>query len=290
MKTKKNSSKKANKRKQKGVVSNIRNICVAVADNPFGGTIIAIFIFCIAGVANAVLSGFFSACGIAIKDSSRSLFQKIVDVYYIGAAKFEPTDLCLFQWLFFVELMIGLFWLLHLGTKELVSTMEHELEKRQPKDNNFNQEDSTENSQEEAFRKNLQQRLSRIKTRRRINFLLSILGTVLLLYILSSTIISFEMVKGFRRSVTEIRPFLSEDEYLHLNRKWVMMKSREDYKVIKQRLSEYKERAGHDNMGADAAILLPNGENENQRIQTRQQQSETRFVSLKQKESTNGVK
>lgn len=58
--------------------------------------------------------------------------------------------------------------------------------------------------------------------------------------------VAYALVKGYRQNVVRIRPFITDAEYHHLNRTWVMMKSRRDYKAIKAKIAEYEKRAETD--------------------------------------------
>ena len=257
-KNKQKSCGKANKKNRKSIATNIRNVCVAINNNLAGGMILATLLFFLAGVANAVFGGFFNSCGIAIKNSSRSLLQMIVDIYYISAAKFEPTDIGLFPWLLSVELFLGFIWYSQLTANQLVAKMEQNLEEIKKLETGVNptevsdcsrkasNEDSSSKDQIKKLKFTIQKRLPTIKSLRCANLVIVVLTSATILYSISSMMFSFRMVKRFHRSVAEIRPFLSECEFHHLNRKWVTMKSQEDYKAIRILISEYEKRAEHD--------------------------------------------
>ncbi len=254
------------------MITNLKNVCTAIRSNLLGEIIFMVFLFFLTGIANSVFGGFFTVCGIAIKDSSFSIIQKIVNIYYISAAKFEPTDIGLFPWLASVEFFICFVWYSHLQTSCRVSTMEQNLEEIQELEKDINQSDSSASQQKnEIDVDSLRERIKNLKTRIRkwlpivktlkwISLALVILASITMIFDLSSTIVSFRMFKRFRRSVVEIRPFISDSEYHHLNRRWVTMKSREDFKAIKQQISEYVMRIENDkreneNQAARSKIL-----------------------------------
>lgn len=240
------------------MIANIKNACSTMRNNLLGGILFMVFLFFLTGIANAIFGGFFTVCGIAIKDSSLSIIQKIVNIYYISAAKFELTDIALFPWLASVEFFICFIWYSHLQTSYRVSTMKQILEEIQELEKDIDQSDSSASQQKNEndvnslkerikdLKRRIRKRLPIVKTLKWISLVLVLFASITMLFDFSSTIVSFGMVKRFHRSVVAIRPFISDSEYHHLNRKWVTMKSRDDFKAIKQQISEYLRRIEND--------------------------------------------
>ena len=70
--------------------------------------------------------------------------------------------------------------------------------------------------------------------------------TVIGVYVITLSLISYGLLKQGRLNIIRVRPFISELEYHQLNRQWVMMKSKADYLAFKQQIEEYNQRAEMD--------------------------------------------
>ena len=262
-KKKKRSHEKPSGKKQAGIATSIKNVCATVKSNPLGATVITLIVFILAGIANATFIGFFNTCAVAIKSTSRSAFQKICDVYYIGAAKVEPSDIGIFPWLFSIELFILLIWYSQLKANELVDKAEANLEEVQKIEKEIADNQSAEadlktpanvaslTHRTDNIKRIIQKKMPTLRRIKRVCWFISILSTLMIFYAFSSTLVSYRMAKRYRHSVVEVRPFISDAEYHHLNRQWVLMKSREDYRAIRKQIADYKKRSDSDDKSGE---------------------------------------
>lgn len=229
--------------------------CASIKESYVGAFCVALVGFVLIGIGNAMLAETFGVCAATIKDTSRTVFQRIVDTYYIHAAKGELTDIIILPALFMMEGFILLVWYSVDTAKYLFRKMESDYKEILDIEKRLKTSETESNAQDESATADaMKERVQRLKHRigkqipvvRMVVWLLivlSIASTSLIVYDFSSTMFSYQKVKRFHRSVAEIRPFITDEEYYQLHRRWVKMKSRNDYKDINRTIDEYGKRA-----------------------------------------------
>lgn len=207
--------------------------------------------FIFTGVATSLFTSIFDTWAIAIKNASKGFLRKYVDTYVIRAAGTELTDgVPSISLLLFILFWVGI-WIF---VKSL-ETEQHRIEKELGKldrdvDNdkksnvNFMIKESENLCRQQLLE--LKQNFGRTKKELKwIKWLYSILA-VFSFYAWTLQKVSYDLVKIYRHDIIRVRPFMTDSEFHQLNRQWVMMKSRRDYKTIKAIISEYEKRTEAD--------------------------------------------
>ncbi len=249
---------KTGHRKVSDTVSDVGNSKSSLTKQALLSVVKGGIIIIITGVANAIFGNLFYICGIAIKGSSRSLLQKFFDVYYISASRFEVADMGIFPWMMSCELC---FFIALYGCRranDRIGDLEQYLEETKLMEMKISENDGGKGSTNEhvnkreikeritKLRNTITKHLSRAKIIKWIILILATVSMSTLIFDCTLTLSSYSKVKLFHKSVTSVRPFISENEFYNLNRQWVMMKSCRDYKAIKAKIAEYEKRADPD--------------------------------------------
>ena len=201
----------------------------------------------VAGWITNQCSGFYDTWTIAVKHASKGFWGLFIDIYYVSASTAELTDnasgiVMMYTFLFAVG-----FWIFIKFLDSEHRRLSRELDSVSRKDANPGKGDvmSELSALEKAAGqslKNLKERATKMKKEIRGTKWLFGVTAVFMFYGLSLREISYDLVKTFRHAVVEVRPFITEAEYHRLNRQWVLMKSREDYRAIQKQIAEYKKR------------------------------------------------
>ena len=201
----------------------------------------------VAGWITNLCSGFYDAWNIAVKNASKGFGELFIDTYYVSASTTELTDnasgiVMMYAFLFAVG-----FWFFIKFLDSEHRRLSGELDSLPRKDANSgkgNAMSDLSDLEKEAGRrlKNLKERAARLKKELRGTKWLFWITVVFMFYGLSLREIAYDLVKSFRHSVVEVRPFITDEEFHRLNRSWVLMKSRDDYRAIQKQIAEYKKR------------------------------------------------
>ena len=215
--------------------------------------------FLILGVLNALFNDTFAACSVAIKGSSAGFLRKWIDVYYICAAKASNID--------FMQNVVGWWCVLVLMSpfvildfvkmkiwRELDSAINEYDDYEREADNilklkGSEQENLSIKEQHEKLKEDIKlgrQKVeeSKLWVRRKI-FVAKLItwgGVILLCFVYSFDLIACSLLRGYHNKVREIRPVISDVERFGLDRRWVKMKSRNDYREIMALIDGYSER------------------------------------------------
>lgn len=76
---------------------------------------------------------------------------------------------------------------------------------------------------------------------RKLRIVMLIFSTVFFLFINFTVVVPGMYYSKFDRSMTIIRPYITDTEYDSLKSRWLLMKSKNDYNYIDQRIREIKE-------------------------------------------------
>ncbi len=207
--------------------------------------------FVISGVATSLCTGIFDTWAIAIRNASKGFLRKFADTYFIRAAGTELTDgISSISILLFILFWVGIWFFVKVLETEQ-SRIEKELDKIDRAEDFEKKTDVNSLAKElQNLRKKqlLELKHTSATGKRDIKWIkwLFIVLALFSLYSMSLQEVAYDLVKIYRRDITRVRPFITESELHQLNRQWVMMKSRSDYKAIKAVIAEYEKRAEAD--------------------------------------------
>lgn len=207
--------------------------------------------FVFLGIATQLFGGIFSAWAIAIKNASKGFLHKFADTYFIQAATTELTDSASsFSLIVGIMALSGLWFLLKAVKLHIDQTEKDiaEISDYKPASSLSDMVDHLSKQTEErkqrawSLKKEIDNERKWLKTTKVLFWILVCFDV----YAISGDTVAYALVKGYRQDVVKIRPFISDSEYHHLNRQWVLMKSREDYRAIQKQIAEYKKRGESD--------------------------------------------
>jgi hypothetical protein len=177
--------------------------------------------------------------------------RKFADTYVIRAAGTELTDgVASISILLFILFWAGI-WLFVKVLETEQGRIEKEIEKLDQNKDNDNKSDLNSMIKElEALRNQqvLEPKNNAAKGKKDLKWIkrLFVVCAVIACHGMSLQEVAYDLVKIYRHDILRVRPFITDSELHQLNRQWVMMKSRRDYKAIKAKIAEYEKRAETD--------------------------------------------
>lgn len=180
----------------------------------------------LAGLLNEVLHGVYAAIIEAFANTSASLCVKLVNIYYIMAARYTPTDLPFATSFTIFYIIIVLCAFCFRLIKICDSNCEEFPSKSQNKCKN------RKYGAKDPF-KSLRSRMVWLK----IAFFVML---PFLLFMMSSIAFAHIRYKKFHRKLTSIRPAISEVEFYRLQSRWVRMKCKGDYESLVDCVDAYE--------------------------------------------------
>ncbi len=207
--------------------------------------------FIITGVDTSLCTSIFDTWAIAIKNASKGFLRKFADTYVIRAAGTELTDgVASISILLFILFWAGI-WLFVKVLETEQGRIEKEIEKLDQNKDNDNKSDLNSMIKElEALRNQqvLELKNNAAKGKKDLKWIkrLFVVCAVIACHGMSLQEVAYDLVKIYRHDILRVRPFITDSELHQLNRQWVMMKSRRDYKAIKAKIAEYEKRAETD--------------------------------------------
>ena len=236
--------------KQSGKASNKKSK-VLFENRLWNSAILKILSFVIAGVATSLFTDIFKTWAIAIKNASSGFFHKFADTYVISAASAELSDGA-----FGLSSIFGILFLFAIWFFLKAISMDIEQSSQEILDIS-DYGNALENQDVAKLTAKLietdKARISKLKRKIQDNRFFLRVARILFWFMAISSVygitrneVSYALLKGFRRDVVRVRPYISDPEYYILNRQWVMMKSCEDYKAITEIIAEYEKRAETD--------------------------------------------
>ena len=211
-------------------------------------TAIWIACFILSGIATSLFTGMFDAWAVALKNASKGFLRKLADTYVIRAASTELTDDASGLALSASILLGSAFWMFVRFLEFAQKQTEQELADLKKHDAQMRDDDlkpllhNLENQQKRRISELEEKSAKGKKDVKWFKWFCRIM-LILMCYGLSLQAVSYALVKSYRQGVVKIRPFISDTEYYQLNRSWVMMKSRKDYRAIWRQIDEYEKRA-----------------------------------------------
>ena len=252
-----NTKRKVGNQKCNGLMTEICRIYSVFKSNPIGAIIFAFGALIFTGIFNSLFGNFFTSCSEVMSNASVGFWRKFVDLYYAMAAKAELTDASEDVACGFYCLMIGALWVVRDAFKKfVVDEMKNLLQEATGTlaklDNvECGQHDEVDSgSSLQQVRKDskklveaCKKKLTSYETQFRWLTLAVTFFAIFFVFDLTLKISSYEKLKDFKKSVTVIRPYITDSEYHMLNRKWVLMNSKADYKNILETLQTYAKRS-----------------------------------------------
>ena len=236
--------------KQSGKASNKKSRMLF--ENRFwNSAILKILSFVIAGVATSLFTDIFKTWAISIKSASSGIFHKFADTYVISAASAELSDGVSGLSSIFGILFLFVIWFLLKATSIDIEQSSQEILEISDYGNALENQDVAKLTAKLIEKDKT--RISKLKRKIQDNRVFLRVTRVIFWFMVISTVygitrneVSYALLKGFRRDVVRVRPYITDTEYYFLNRQWVMMKSCEDYKAITETIAEYEKRAEAD--------------------------------------------
>lgn len=195
----------------------------------------------VTSLLTTMLSDFFAQCKIVILSTSSRIGDRIVDSFYEMMARSSELD-SMFEatltWKLMGFLFVAYTAANALGRARGIFANVAETRRR----NGLSAEElkkSNENGTKEWVRRRerVAQTLLRLG---KIQFAFGAAYAVLITFQIGSGLFVNECVKEFRRELTIVRPLISDLDYYTLERDWVLIKTKSDYKALLNKINRLK--------------------------------------------------